>query len=153
MSIGLNELRHIEAETKWSKINQMPLCRWHIQIHFLDWKLLNFDSNFTEVCSLSLYDNSSSLLQVMSWCLTAYKPSPEPMLTMFYTATFSNAFFKGKFCIWFKFHWCLFPLPRAQIDNTGKSAMVQILTAWCQKSARPLPEQTKAQFTDTYIHH
>ena len=33
---------YIEAETTWP-----PECRWHFQIHFLAWKLLNFDSKFT----------------------------------------------------------------------------------------------------------
>ena len=38
--------QHIEAMTKWQ-----PFCRWHFLIHFLLWKLLYFDSNFTEICS------------------------------------------------------------------------------------------------------
>ena len=29
-----------------------PFFRRHFQMHFLEWKLLYFDSNFTEVCSL-----------------------------------------------------------------------------------------------------
>ena len=37
----------IEGNTKW-----LPFCRWHIQIHLLQWKLLCFDSNFIECCSL-----------------------------------------------------------------------------------------------------
>ena len=37
---------HIEAETKWP-----PFCRRHFQMHFLEWKCLNIDYNFTEVCS------------------------------------------------------------------------------------------------------
>ena len=36
----------LKVETKW-----LPFCRWHFQIHFLAWKLLDFDSNFTEICS------------------------------------------------------------------------------------------------------
>ena len=36
---------HMEAETKWS-----PFCRQHFQSHFLEWKLLCFDSNFTGIC-------------------------------------------------------------------------------------------------------
>ena len=37
---------HTGAETKWS-----PFHRWHIEMHFLGWKLLYFDLNFTEICS------------------------------------------------------------------------------------------------------
>ena len=36
---------HIEAETK-----RLPIS-WHFQIHFLEWKYMNFDSDFTEVYS------------------------------------------------------------------------------------------------------
>ena len=35
----------IEAERKW-----LPFGRWHFKISFLDWKLLYFYSNSTEVC-------------------------------------------------------------------------------------------------------
>ena len=37
---------HIESETKWS-----PFCRRHFQVHFVEWKLLNFNHNFPEICS------------------------------------------------------------------------------------------------------
>ena len=36
---------HIEAETRWP-----PLCRRHFLMHYLEWKCLNFNWNFTEVC-------------------------------------------------------------------------------------------------------
>ena len=39
-------LKHIEAETKWT-----PFRRRHFQMHFLEWKYVNFDYDFTEVCS------------------------------------------------------------------------------------------------------
>ena len=38
--------QHIEAETKWP-----PFSRRHFQMDFLEWKCMNFDSHFTEVCS------------------------------------------------------------------------------------------------------
>ena len=38
---------HIETETKWP-----PFRRRHFQVHFLECKLLNFKSNFTEIWSL-----------------------------------------------------------------------------------------------------
>ena len=34
------------AETKWARFS-----RWYFQMHFLEWKCLNSDYNFTEVCS------------------------------------------------------------------------------------------------------
>ena len=38
--------QHIEAETRWP-----PFSRQHFQMHFLQWKYMNFNQNFTEVCS------------------------------------------------------------------------------------------------------
>ena len=38
---------HIEAETKWP-----PFRRRHFQVHFHEWKLLNFKCTFNELCSL-----------------------------------------------------------------------------------------------------
>ena len=40
-----DHLLHTEAETK-----SLTFCR-HLQIHFLEWKLLHVTSNFTEICS------------------------------------------------------------------------------------------------------
>ena len=39
---------HIEA-----KVKLPPFCRPHFQMHFLEWKCINFTWNFTEICSLS----------------------------------------------------------------------------------------------------
>ena len=41
--------QHIEVETKWR-----PFYRWPVQMHFLEWKCMNFDWNFTEVYSLGV---------------------------------------------------------------------------------------------------
>ena len=38
---------HIEAQTKWP-----PFPRQHFQMHFLEWKCMNFHYDFIEVCSL-----------------------------------------------------------------------------------------------------
>ena len=38
--------QHIEAETKWT-----PFRRRHFEVHFLEWKCLNSDWDFIEVCS------------------------------------------------------------------------------------------------------
>ena len=37
---------HIEAETRWSTFS-----RRYFQMHLLEWKCMNFDYDFTEVCS------------------------------------------------------------------------------------------------------
>ena len=42
----LFRLKHNEAETKW-----LPFHRRHFQMHFLEWKCLNFYTNFTDDCS------------------------------------------------------------------------------------------------------
>ena len=39
-------LKKIEAEVKWT-----TFCRQHFQMHFLEWKLFNFDQYFTAGCS------------------------------------------------------------------------------------------------------
>ena len=38
--------RGYEAEIKWP-----PFIRGHFQMHFLEWNCMNFDWNFTDVCS------------------------------------------------------------------------------------------------------
>ena len=42
---SLSTVADIEAETKW-----LPFSR-HFQMHFLEWKYVNFDLDFIEVCS------------------------------------------------------------------------------------------------------
>ena len=36
-------------ESSWNK--WPPFHRWHFQRHFLEWKLMNFNKYFTEICS------------------------------------------------------------------------------------------------------
>ena len=45
-SIATRLMSTLRLRQKW-----LPFCRQHIQINFLVWKLLWFDSNFTEICS------------------------------------------------------------------------------------------------------
>ena len=55
---------------------------------FLEWKLLHFDWNFTEVFFPEGPNNDkSALVQVVAWHLTCNKPLPEPMLTKISSAT------------------------------------------------------------------
>ena len=42
--------QHFEAETKLP-----PYHRRHFQVHFLEWKCMNFSKDLTEVCSCSDY--------------------------------------------------------------------------------------------------
>ena len=42
----ISAVPHIEAKTKWP-----PFSRQHFQMHCPEWKCMNFDEYFTEVCS------------------------------------------------------------------------------------------------------
>ena len=65
-------LYHIEAETKWPQFS-----RWHFQMHFLEWKCINFDRCFTEVCSQG--SNIPAMVQ-MAWRRPGDKPLSGPMM-------------------------------------------------------------------------
>ena len=53
-------------------------------MNFREWKLLYFDSKFTEFLFLRVQiDNTLALDQVMAWHRTGGKPLHEPMLTQF----------------------------------------------------------------------
>ena len=53
---GATIYQHIEAETKWP-----PFSRRHVQRHFLEWKCVNCDLVFTEVCSQVFNKQYSSI--------------------------------------------------------------------------------------------
>ena len=57
--------KHIEAETTWP-----PFLRGHVQMHFLEWKCIIFNWNFTEKFSRGPIDNIPALVQIMPW----YRP-------------------------------------------------------------------------------
>ena len=67
-------IKLIEAETKWS-----PFRRWHLEMHFLEWKCINFDYDFIECCSYGS-NNISALVQIMVWRWPGDKPLSEPMM-------------------------------------------------------------------------
>ena len=48
--------KQIEAETKWP-----PFSRRHFRMHFLEWKCINIDNDFTEVCSQGSIQQYSSI--------------------------------------------------------------------------------------------
>ena len=45
-NLSVHLLQHIEAETRWP-----TFCRQHFQVHFLEWRYMNFDWYFIEYCS------------------------------------------------------------------------------------------------------
>ena len=49
-------------------------------MHFLEWNCMNFDFNFTEVCSWGLINNILALVQIMAWHQPGDKPLSEPMM-------------------------------------------------------------------------
>ena len=55
----------------------------HFQMHFLEWKWYNSDSDFTEFFFRSPIDNKPALVQVMAWRCIGDKPLPEPMMAQF----------------------------------------------------------------------
>ena len=71
------------ATRKFTHLVRCPFHRRHLQIHFREWKILYFDSNFTEICSYGLIDNTSALVQLMVWRRTGARPLPESMVTQF----------------------------------------------------------------------
>ena len=54
-------INHIEAETKWP-----AFCRQHFPTYFLEWKLLYFYSNFSEICSKGPINNRPALWKWIS---------------------------------------------------------------------------------------
>ena len=55
------------------------ICRWHFEIHFLEWKLLYFDSNVIEICSQGPQNNNKPVLgQIEAWRRIHDRPSSEP---------------------------------------------------------------------------
>ena len=54
--------QHTEAKRKW-----LPFRRWHFQVHFLEWKVLNFRWNFSEICSLGSIIDNMNRQQAIIW--------------------------------------------------------------------------------------
>ena len=97
-------LLHIVAKTKWQ-----PFCWQHIQVHFIEWKLLWFYSNFTTICSQVFnsqygsigWDNGSvpyrrqTLIStndgLVYWCILASLGLNELMNVMWYTHVYNMA--------------------------------------------------------------
>ena len=67
-------------------LGRMLLPHWKLllqmtfQMHFLEWKLLHFDSNFTEFVPNGPIDNIPALVQIMAWRLLGDEPLSAPMM-------------------------------------------------------------------------
>ena len=48
---GLSQLWGFPCLTHWGRDKWSPFSRWHFQMHILEWKCINFDKDFTEVCA------------------------------------------------------------------------------------------------------
>ena len=68
----------IEAWIKW-----LTICRCYFQVHFFEWKLVHFHTNFTEVHFKVPVDNKSALVQEMAWYQTGDKTLSEPVIAQF----------------------------------------------------------------------
>ena len=75
-------LRLLVSEASSSGQNGRDLGR-HLQMHFLEWKLWNTDSNFMKLVARIPTDNKPALVQVMTWRRTGDKPLPVPMMIQF----------------------------------------------------------------------
>ena len=69
---------------QWWPKQMANFCRWHFQTHFIQWKSLYFDTNFTIFFPKGLIDNRSAMGQVMACRLLGVKPLCEPMMTTFH---------------------------------------------------------------------
>ena len=58
-----------------------PFC-WRVQVHFLQWYILYFESYLTEVCSprSNSIHNKSAFVQIMAWHRKDCKPLPGTMM-------------------------------------------------------------------------
>ena len=76
-SSNFHVLTH-EAETKWTQ-----LYRWHFQMHFTEWKYMNFE-DFIKISQKFVprgpINNISALVQVMAWRRPVDKTLSEPMM-------------------------------------------------------------------------
>ena len=59
----------------------LSFFRRHIEMHFREWKCMNFHYDFTEVCSWgSKKENIPALVQMMAWRLPGDKSLSEPVM-------------------------------------------------------------------------
>ena len=66
--------------THWCCDKMANFPRRHFQMHFLEWKWLNFEYDLTEVCSWGPIYNNTAMVQIMAWCRIGNKPLSQPMM-------------------------------------------------------------------------
>ena len=69
-------LRNVGAY-RWNdgtKDKWLPFRRRQFQIQFLEWKCMNIDWNFTEVCSYNSNHHIPASVHIMAWCRPGDKP-------------------------------------------------------------------------------
>ena len=80
----------MEAETKW------PQCsRWHIQMHFLEWKLSISIKISLKFVPKGPVNNIATLVQIMAWCRPCDKLLSEPMVVSVPTHKCLNELING----------------------------------------------------------
>ena len=72
---------------KWSTFH-----RHLFHMHFLVWKFINFESNFTKCVPKGPVDNKTALVQIMAWRRTDDKPLSKPEMTYFGEAYIDKIF-------------------------------------------------------------
>ena len=66
--------------THWGRDKWTPFRRRHIQMHFREWKYMNFDWNLLRFVSEGLINNIPALVLIMAWRRPGEKPLSEPMV-------------------------------------------------------------------------
>ena len=75
---------HCRALTHWGETNLPPFSRRYFQMHFLEWKYVNFAWDLLTLVPEVRINNISALVQIMAWCQPGDKPLPEPMMLVFW---------------------------------------------------------------------
>ena len=82
-AIPMHESKYIkltEAEAKWPQFS-----RRHFQMHFLEWKYINFFEISLKFVPRGPINNILALVKIMAWCRQSYKPLSESMMIILLT--------------------------------------------------------------------
>ena len=69
--------------THWGQDHIDAILRQHFQKHFLEWKCLNFNHNFTKFVPKCPINNLSALVRMMTWHRPGHKLLCEMMMIIF----------------------------------------------------------------------
>ena len=69
-----------ETLTHWGRDKWPPFSRRHFQMHFLEWKCINFDWDFTAFVPRVPTENIPALVQIMVLRRLGDKPLSDPMM-------------------------------------------------------------------------